>query len=77
MAAKKNGNEKLVNHLMTKAEGGFLMQAFIIEAISVYSQLVQAEPEKYNPMPGFIHQPAWERMAAEAMATMENWNWSK
>jgi len=69
---KLSPNEQLVNRLMMEAQAGRIMQAFIIEAISIYSQLVSNDPGKWNPAP--INPNAWKAMADECTETLDKWS---
>jgi len=69
---KISPNEQLVNRLMLESQAGRLMQAFIIEAISIYSQIVSETPDKWAPAP--INPEAWKAMADECTETLDNWS---
>ena len=69
---KLSPNEQIVNRLMMEAKAGRTMQAFIIEAISIYSQLVSNDPDKWSP--ALINPNAWKAMADECTETLEKWS---
>ena len=63
-------NLELVTDMMSFSRAGALKEAFILEAIRVYSgQSLEAEPWPEN---GFISQAAWKQCATECLQTINN-----
>ena len=62
-------NEELVNRMMTTSEAGALKQAFIIEALRVYSKMVLEDTEVWGSR-SIISQEAWQQCAKECIETI-------
>ena len=68
--AKHKTNIQLVTDLMSHSQQGALMQAFIIEAISKYSEQTKVSPPWSNQ--SFISEAAWRACADEALDAIDN-----
>jgi hypothetical protein len=68
--AKRKTNIQLVTDLMSHSQQGALMQAFIIEAISKYSEQTKVSPPWSNQ--SFISEAAWRACADEALEAINN-----
>jgi hypothetical protein len=67
---KHKTNIQLVTDLMSHSQQGALMQAFIIEAISKYSEQTKVSPPWSNQ--NFISEAAWRACADEALEAINN-----
>ena len=63
---KHKTNIQLVTDLMSHSQQGALMQAFIIEAISKYSEQTKVSPP-WSTDNTFISEAAWRACADEAL----------
>ena len=70
MKSKHKTNVQLINGLMTHSQQGVLMQAFIIEAISKYSEQTKVSPAWSTQ--GFISEAAWRACADETLDAINN-----
>jgi hypothetical protein len=68
---KHKTNVQLINDLMTHSQQGALMQAFIIEAISKYSEQTKVSPP-WSTDNTFISEAAWRACADEALEAINN-----
>ena len=72
---KRKTNMEMIRDLMKRSKYGALMQAFIIEAISVYAyQILRNDLEEYAKMFGgnsFINPYAWYGCAGETVTMLE------
>ncbi len=71
MKTKHKTNVQLINDLMTHSQQGALMQAFIIEAISKYSEQTKVSPP-WSTDNTFISEAAWRACADEALEAINN-----
>jgi len=69
--AKHKTNIQLVTDLMSHSQQGALMQAFIIEAISKYSEQTKVSPP-WSTDNTFISEAAWRACADEALEAINN-----
>jgi len=67
---KHKTNIQLVTDLMSHSQQGALMQAFIIEAISKYSEQTKVSPPWSNQ--NFISEASWRACADEALEAINN-----
>lgn len=65
-------NEKLVQNMMRISNAGVLKQAFIIEAIRVYSEQTLTVSEDEWGAHAFISKQAWDTCARECIETINN-----
>jgi hypothetical protein len=63
-------NEELVTRMMRTSQAGALKQAFIIEAIHNYSQMVLQDTEVWSAN-SFINQDAWKQCAKECLTAID------
>jgi len=68
---KHKTNIQLVTDLMSHSQQGALMQAFIIEAISKYSEQTKVSPP-WSTDNTFISEAAWRACADEALEAINN-----
>lgn len=69
---RKITNEKLVQDMMRYSEAGVLKQAFIIEAIRVYSEQTLTVTEEEWGKNAFISKQAWDTCAQECLKAISN-----
>jgi hypothetical protein len=69
---KPVSNEKLVQDMMRYSEAGFLKQAFIIEAIRVYSEQTLTITKEEWGENNFINLEAWQQCARECVDAISN-----
>lgn len=68
---KHKTNIQLVTDLMSHSQQGALMQAFIIEAISKYSEQTKVSPP-WSKDNTFISEESWRACADEALEAIDN-----
>jgi len=69
---RKITNEKLVENMMRFSESGILKQAFIIEAIRVYSEQTLTVTKEEWGESNFIAKEAWDTCAKECIEAIKN-----
>ena len=69
---RKITNEKLVQDMMRYSEAGVLKQAFIIEAIRVYSEQTLTVTEEEWGASNFVSKQAWDTCAQECIEAIKN-----
>jgi hypothetical protein len=70
--SRKMTNEKLVQDMMKFSQAGVLKQAFIIEAIRVYSEQTLTVTKEEWGENNFINLEAWQQCARECVDAIKN-----
>ncbi len=69
---KRKTNVQIIKDIMEHSQYGALAQAFVIDALSKWSDKVAASTPDQYPENGIVHPPAWIGVAKEIKGKLDS-----